>query len=193
MLLVLCLCSKNKKTIIVLKKQKHQPPNTKGFIEKKKSYQFNLMGWVITFKIILTYFLVAYKSEKKWDSTFLFFNKTGLWQLWNYEVTKLAKRISQCTSTSMKLKTRNFNTLIRFAILLSGDIQVNPGPDSNLCYSSGKRVSKRCLCCIKCNMKIHKNAIIWGYLKMAFAINVKRLLLSIETFQHYQKIYHSIM
>ena len=62
--------------------------------------------------------------------------------------------------TFSKLKTKNFNTLIRFAILLSGDIQVNPGPDSNLCYSSGKRVSKRCLCCIKCNTKIHKNAII---------------------------------
>ena len=64
-LLVLCLFSKNKKTIIVLKRQKYQPQNTKGFLAKKKLHQFNRMGWVITFRIIHTYFLVAYKSEKK--------------------------------------------------------------------------------------------------------------------------------
>ena len=58
--------------------------------------------------------------------------------------------------TFSKLKAKNFSTFIRFAILLSGDIQVNPGPDSNLCDSCGKRVNKRCLCCIKCNVKIHQ-------------------------------------
>ena len=58
--------------------------------------------------------------------------------------------------TFSELKTKNFNTFIRSAILLSGDIQVKPGPNSNLCDSCGKRVNKRCLCCIKCNVKIHK-------------------------------------
>ena len=58
--------------------------------------------------------------------------------------------------TFSKLKTKNFNTFIRFATLLSDDIQVNPGPDSYLCDICGKRVNKRCLCCIKCNEKIHK-------------------------------------
>ena len=53
-LLVPCLFSKNKKAIIVLKRQKYQPRNTKGFIAKKKSHRFNRTGWVITFKIILT-------------------------------------------------------------------------------------------------------------------------------------------
>ena len=45
--------------------------------------------------------------------------------------------------TFSKLKTKNFNTFIRFATLLSDDIQVNPGPDSYLCDSCGKRVNKR--------------------------------------------------
>ena len=58
--------------------------------------------------------------------------------------------------TFSKLKTESFNTFIRFAILLSGHIQVHPGPDSNLCDSCGKRVNKRYLCCIKCNLKIHQ-------------------------------------
>ena len=64
MLLLLCLFSKNKTGIIAFKRRKYQPRNTNGFIAKKKSNRFNLVGWVITFKIILTYFLVAYKSEK---------------------------------------------------------------------------------------------------------------------------------
>ena len=63
-LLLLCLFSKNKKTVIVLKRQKHQPRNTKGFITKKKSHRFDLTGWVITCKTILTYFSVVYKSGK---------------------------------------------------------------------------------------------------------------------------------
>ena len=62
--------------------------------------------------------------------------------------------------THSKLKTKNFNTFLRFAILLSGKIQVNLGPNSNLCDSCGKRVNKTCLSCIECNVKINKNAII---------------------------------
>ena len=77
-LLLLCLFSKNKKTIIVLKRQKYQPQNTEGYIAKKKPHWINLMGWVITYKIIFTCFLVAFKSEKMRLSTSRFFNKTGL-------------------------------------------------------------------------------------------------------------------
>ena len=52
-------------TITVLKRQKYQPQNKKGFTAKKKSHRFTLTGWIITCKVILTYFLGAYKSEKK--------------------------------------------------------------------------------------------------------------------------------
>ena len=48
-LLLLCFFSKNKKTVSVLKRQKYQPRNAKGFIAKKKSYWFNLTGWVIPY------------------------------------------------------------------------------------------------------------------------------------------------
>ena len=65
-------------------------------------------------------------------------------------------RLQHQLYTFSKLKTKNCNTFIRFSILPSGDIQGYPGPDSNLCDSCGKRVSKRDLCCIKCNVKIHK-------------------------------------
>ena len=62
---LLCFFSKNKKTIIALKRQRYQPQNSKSFIAKYKSHRFNLTSWVITCRIILTYYLVAYKSEKK--------------------------------------------------------------------------------------------------------------------------------
>ena len=58
--------------------------------------------------------------------------------------------------TLSKLKTKNFNTFIKSAIILYDDIQVNPRPNSNLCHSCGKRVNKRSLCCNKSNMDIHK-------------------------------------
>ena len=89
---------------------------------------------------------------------FLFFTKTGPWQLWIYEGTKYAEEILKYTSTStlLILETKNFNNFIRFAILLTGDNQVIPGPDSNLCDSCGKRVNKRCLCCIKYNVRTQK-------------------------------------
>ena len=58
--------------------------------------------------------------------------------------------------TLSKIKIKSFNTFIRFAILLFGDIQVNSRPNSNLCDSCVKRVNKRCLCCIKCSVKIYK-------------------------------------
>ena len=159
-LLLLCLFSKNKKTIIVLKRQKHQPRNTKGFIVKKKSHRFNLTSWVITCKITLTYFLVAYKSEKNEipHSSSLIKQDFD-----SYEFIKEQNMLRESHNspqhqlyTFSKLKTNNFNTFIRFAILLSGDIQVNAGPNSNLCDSCGKRINKRCLCCTKCNVKIHK-------------------------------------
>ena len=96
-LLVLCLFSKNKKkTIIVLKRQKYQRRNTKSFIAEKKSHWFNLTGWVITFTIILTYRLVAYKFEKNENLNSFSLIK----QLSMYEGTKYAEGISQYSLTS---------------------------------------------------------------------------------------------
>ena len=141
-LLLLCLFSKNKKTIIVLKRQKHQPRNTKGFITKKKSHRFDLTGWVITCKIILTYFLVVYKSGK---NEILHSSSLIKLDFDSYEFIKEQNIMRESHNTLQhqlytfsKLKTKNFNTFIRFVILLSGDIQVNPGPNSNLCDSCGK-------------------------------------------------------
>ena len=157
-LLLVCLFCKNKNTITVLKRQKYQPRNTKGFIAKKKSHRFNLTGWIITCKTIHTYFLVAYKSEK---NETLHSSSLIKQDFDSYEFIREQNMLRESHNTLQhqlyifsKLKTKkNFNIFIGFAILLSGDIHVNPGPNSNLFDSCGKRVN---LCCIKCNVKIHK-------------------------------------
>ena len=148
-LLVLCLFSKNIKTIIVVKRRKYQPRNTKGFIAKKKSHRCNLPGWVITFKIILAYFLVAYKSEKNGTLHSCSLIKQDFD---SYEFRKVQNMVKESHNTLQhqlctfsNINTKNFHTFIRLTILLSGDIQVNTGPDSNLFHNYGKRVNKRCL------------------------------------------------
>ena len=62
-LLLLCSFSKSKKTIIVLKRQKYKPRNTKSFLRKNKLYQSNLTDCVIICKVGLRLFLAAHKSE----------------------------------------------------------------------------------------------------------------------------------
>ena len=46
--------SKNKNTIIVLKRQEYQLQDAKSFIAKNKSHRFNFTGWVTTYKIKLS-------------------------------------------------------------------------------------------------------------------------------------------
>ena len=96
---LLRLFSKNKKSIIVLKIKKYQPRNTKGFIAKKNCIGIILRVGLSLIRLSLNVF-ICIQIWKKWDSACLFFNKTGLWQLWIYKRTKHAEGISQYTSTS---------------------------------------------------------------------------------------------
>ena len=108
----------------------------KGFIVKKKLRRFNFMGWVITCKINLTHFSVAYKSEKNeiLHSTYEFIKEQNM--LRESHIITLQHQLY----TFSKLKTNIVNTFVRFAIILSGNIQFNPGPNSKLCDRCGKRV-----------------------------------------------------
>ena len=55
---------------------------------------------------------------------------------------------------------QNFKTFIRLAILLSGDIKVNPGSNSNLCDGCGKRVGNVVKHIKKCtNMRIFETVL----------------------------------
>ena len=55
-----------------------------------------------------------------------------------------------------RLKFRNHSSFFKYLLLLSGDINLNPGPTNNPCKICSKSVSKRGLCCNKCGLKMHK-------------------------------------
>ena len=125
-----------------------------------KLHRFNITGWVITCKIILILLLVAYKSEK---NEILHSSSLIKQELGSPEFVREQNKLRESHNTLQhqlcafsKLKTKNFFIFKRFAILLSSDIQVNQELNSKICDSCGKGVNKRCLCCIKCNVKIHK-------------------------------------
>ena len=55
-----------------------------------------------------------------------------------------------------RLKFRNHNSFFKYLLLLSGDINLNPGPINNPCLICTKSVSKRGLCCANCGIWMHK-------------------------------------
>ena len=60
------------------------------------------------------------------------------------------------TYTLSKLKFQNQTSFLRYILILSGDIELNPGPARQLCSICNKAVNKRSLFCNKCNIAVHK-------------------------------------
>ena len=54
------------------------------------------------------------------------------------------------------MKIKNYNSFLKFAFLLSGDMQLIPGPSSDLCFVCKRALNKRSSCCIKCDLTAHK-------------------------------------
>ena len=54
------------------------------------------------------------------------------------------------------LKFRNQNSFFTHLLLLCGDIELNPGPNRQLCSVCEGVVNKRSLFCSKCNISVHK-------------------------------------
>ena len=55
-----------------------------------------------------------------------------------------------------KLKLKNHSQFFRYLMLLSGDIELNPGPIRQHCSICSKLVNKRSLFCLNCNLATHK-------------------------------------
>ena len=62
-----------------------------------------------------------------------------------------------------KMKTKNHESVFDNALLLSGNIQLNPGPTSDICFACKKTLNKRSFYCPKCDLRAHKK---WS--KMVF-------------------------
>ena len=55
-----------------------------------------------------------------------------------------------------KLKLRNYDTFFKYLLLLSGDINLNPGPIQNPCKKCLGFVNKKVIFCKNCNFWFHK-------------------------------------
>ena len=55
-----------------------------------------------------------------------------------------------------KMKIKNYNSFLKFALFLSGDIQLNPGPSSDICFVCKRALNKISFCCIECELTTHK-------------------------------------
>ena len=54
-----------------------------------------------------------------------------------------------------KLKPKNHNNLYKFLLLLSGDIELNPGPTRYPCAICKKGVRSKGVCCTNCGFWVH--------------------------------------
>ena len=54
-----------------------------------------------------------------------------------------------------KLKPKNHNNLYKFLLLLSGDIELNPGPTRYPCAICEKGVRSKGVCCTNCGFWVH--------------------------------------
>ena len=59
-----------------------------------------------------------------------------------------------------KLKLKKRSSFCRYILLLSGDIEINPGPVRKPCTTCMKPVNKRSLFCNNCNLATHKQCIL---------------------------------
>ena len=111
----------------------------KGLFTIKQGLITSLLQLVSSFaSLSFVYYLLAYKSEPeqgihvsslteyKFDGLeFLEFqNKSkNSWDIFHYQIYALSK-----------MKIKNDDSFFKFALLLPGNIQLNPGPTSDVCF-----------------------------------------------------------
>ena len=106
-------------------------------------------------KIAMIYYLAIRVNESKLVSPkHVFFSHEIIFQLNSLEQNQIAQLFQLFAISNIKLsKNLDFFGLI---LLLSGDLELNPGPINNICHHCTNPVDKRGLHCPTCNIWIHK-------------------------------------
>ena len=55
-----------------------------------------------------------------------------------------------------KMKIKNYDLFLKFALLLSSDIQLNTGPNFEVCFVCKRTLNKKSFRCTKCDLRAHK-------------------------------------
>ena len=123
-----------------------------------KTHHFFLPIWLFNCKMFVIYFLVAnVLKEKRFESTSLF---NGL----DYCSINAMSSENQYNQNLIlyhlyiwrPLGIKKIRSFLRLALLLSGDVSLNPGPTGNECICCHRAVDKRGLSCTNCGIRLHK-------------------------------------
>ena len=58
--------------------------------------------------------------------------------------------------TLSKTKIKNYDSFFKLTLLISVDIQLNPGPTADVCFVCKRTLNKKSFCCTKCDLRAHK-------------------------------------
>ena len=67
---------------------------------------------------------------------------------------------------------KNSDSFFKLALLLSGDIQLNPGPTSDVCFVYKRTLNKRSFYCSKCDLRAHKKCNNTDFLMVIYVVTV---------------------
>ena len=153
--------SNNRKTIISPKRSMYQPRTKKwSFLNKTESHHFSFTTSFIICRFILVFYLLAYTSEPKetiYISSLTEYKFGGLEFLEFQNKSKNSLNIFHYQIYALsKMKIKNYDSFFSFALLLSGDIQLNPGPTSDVCFVCKRTLNKISFCYTKCYLRAHK-------------------------------------
>ena len=79
------------------------------------------------------------------------------------------------------MEIKNYGPFFKSALLLPGDIQLNPVPTSDTSFVCKRTLNKRSFCCTKCDLRAHKNVITRSFLIAIYVVTAQdgRIYLSI--------------
>ena len=107
------------------------------------------------------YALTKCESPKKQHTFFHDLQTNGSKELFSYEYFSFSNNSSLIESNMSlyalsKLKLKNHQSFFQFVLLLSGDINLHPGPIQYPCGKCAGPVRKKVICCQKCHFWFHK-------------------------------------
>ena len=127
---------------------------------KKQSKHFMLPKAILFFLIIISNDVESPNNnqhDREFQQHCQLFTNEYLKTAEKMKTNQLREQLS--TYALSKLKFRENFAYFRFILLLSGDINLHPGPIKHPCTICSKAVKKRQISCIKCSLWTHKKCI----------------------------------
>ena len=131
------------------------------FLQSRRNHTKYNLSFILP-KLILCFYILALNEKHKSRNDYNASLQTSHdKELYSYEFLSFCDKnmfsdINMPLYALSRLKLRNHELFFRYLLLLSGDINLNPGPINNPCKVCQKSVKKKIIFCQKCNFWFHK-------------------------------------